>query len=131
MPTNETKQAASGTQGHVASTDRFGLAFPERDYIAYDPFGGSDRDVDIQMSTVRLVRARKEYPCFAGQADGPAHTIKPGDVYRSETALVDGDYWGKYRVCVACMDKWLTEIGRPRATRPNVLAERPSREEQR
>lgn len=116
---NTTEQQEPTPQG-VGSNEGLGLAFQERDYLAYDPFGDGDRDVDIRMRTVRLVRARNEYPCFAGQADGLAHTIKPGDVYRSETALIDGDYWGKYRVCVACMDKWLTEIGRPRATRPNV-----------
>lgn len=124
MPRNDDPMTTEVTPGHIASTDRFGLAFPEHDYLTYDPFGGSDRDADILMSTVRIVRARKEYPCFAGQADGSAHTIKPGDVYRSETALVDRDYWGKYRICVVCMDKWLTEIGRPRAMRSNYQVQR-------
>lgn len=96
------------------------LAFPERDYLAFDPFDG-DRDGDVRCRKVRLVVARKEHPCFGG-ADphfGDQHSIQPGDLHRYETALVDGDCWGKYRVCIACMDKWLAEIGRPRSTSPS------------
>lgn len=103
-----------------------GLAFPERDYLAFDPCDG-DRDGDVRLRTVKMVRARKELPCFGG-ADpryGDMHTIKPGEVYRYERALIDGDYWGQYRMCVACMDKWLTEIGRAPAS-PNVAANRPA-----
>jgi hypothetical protein len=85
------------------------LAFPERDYLAYDPFDG-DRDGDVRCRTVKLARARKEHPCFS--PPGQEHTIKPGELYRYETALIDGDYWGKYRVCIRCMDEWLTDIGR-------------------
>jgi len=39
MPLNKPDQTAV-QPGHVASTDRLGLAFPERDYIAYDLLGG-------------------------------------------------------------------------------------------
>ena len=88
------------------------LKFPDDDYIRFDPCEG-DRDVDIRLREVKLVKARKEHVCFMG-ADprhGDQHTIKPGETYRYERALVDGDYWGKYRVCVPCMDKWLTEVG--------------------
>lgn len=94
------------------------LSFPESDYLSFDPFDG-DRDVDVKCRTVKLVRARTEHPCFGGAEPnfGDKHTIKPGEVYRYERALVDGDYWGQYRMCVACMDKWLTEIGRPRSER--------------
>lgn len=92
------------------------LKFSERDYIQFDPCDGDVGKVSCR--TVRLVRARKEHVCFLGAgpyADG--HLIQPGDVYRSERALVDGDYWGNYAVCVPCMDKWLADIGRlPRST---------------
>ena len=104
----------------IGSSEGLGLAFPERDYLAFDPCEG-DRDVDVRCRTVKMVRARKEHPCFLGAGSyGDGHTIKPGEMHRYETALVDGDYWGKYRVCVACMDKWLSELGRPRAASPNA-----------
>jgi hypothetical protein len=74
----------------------------ERDYLAYDPFDG-DRDVDIRCRTVKLVRARKEYQCYCGAA------IKRGELYRYEVALIDREFWGKYRACLPCIDKWLEE----------------------
>lgn len=91
------------------------LRFEDRDYIRFDPCEG-DMDVQVSCRTVRLVRARKEHACFLGAAPGEdGHRIQPGDTYRSERALVDGDYWGNYAVCVPCMDKWLAEVGaRPR-----------------
>jgi hypothetical protein len=84
-------------------------AFPDQDYIAFDPCEG-DRDVDVRLRTVKLVVARKEHSCFFGTGPyGDAHTIKSGDRYRYERALIDRDYWGQYRVCLPCMDKWLRE----------------------
>lgn len=90
------------------------LKFPDADYIRFDPCDG-DRDVDIRCRTVKLVKARKEHACFLGSnpSFGDQHRIKRGEVYRDESALVDHSYWGRYKVCVPCMDKWLTEIGRP------------------
>lgn len=86
--------------------------FRDSDYIRFDPCEG-DRDGDIKCRTVGLVKARKEYPCFMGAEPlyGDNHTIKKGDTYRKETALVDSDFWGTYRVCVPCMDDWLTDLG--------------------
>lgn len=90
------------------------LKFPDTDYLRFNPCEG-DMDVDIRCRKVKLVKARREHACFMGSDPryGDQHTIKPGDTYRDESALVDGDYWGRYKVCVPCMDKWLTEIGRP------------------
>ncbi len=83
---------------------------PDHDYIQFDPCEG-DRDVDVRMRTVKLVVARKEHACFLGSGPyGDGHTIKPGDRYRFERALIDSDYWGQYRVCLPCMDKWLMEM---------------------
>ena len=89
------------------------MKYAERDYLRFDPCEG-DRDGDVRCRSVALVRARKEHPCFmAAGPCGDGHAIKPGDTYRDEKALIDGDYWGRYKVCVPCMDKWLADIGRP------------------
>lgn len=86
------------------------LKFSDADYLRFDPCEGDEGEVACR--TVRLVRARKERPCFLGTADGAdGHYIQPGDTYRSERALIDGDYWGNYAVCVPCMDKWLVDVG--------------------
>ena len=102
--------------GALRSNVGLGLAFPERDYIAYDPFDG-DRDVDIRCRTVKLAKARKEHSCI-GIERGGSHTIFPGELRRHERAIVEGE-WRSYSVCVSCMNKWLTEIGRTPAS-PNA-----------
>lgn len=87
------------------------LKFAEADYLRFDPCEG-DCDVHITCRNVGLRKARKQYACFMG-ADprhGDQHTIEPGERYRYETALIDGDHWGTYRVCMSCMDKWLSEV---------------------
>lgn len=95
------------------------LKFREQDYLRFDPCEGGEGKISCR--TIRLVRAQKERPCFLGIAPyGDGHLIQPGDVYRSERALVVGDYWGNYAVCVPCMDKWLTDIGlQPCASPPS------------
>lgn len=81
----------------------------DAEYIAHDPFSGDD--ATITCRTVGIRTARKEHACFGGQGQyGDGHTIKPGDRYREEKALVDGDYWGRYRLCLACLDKWISEL---------------------
>ena len=104
------------TPGALRFNDGLGLAFPEREYIAYDPFDG-DRDVDIRCRTVKLAKARKEHSCM-GIERGGSHTIFPGELHRHERAIVEGE-WRSYSVCVSCIDKWLTEIGRTPAS-PNA-----------
>ena len=86
------------------------MSHTDADYLAFDPFEGDE--ADIKLRTVRIRTARKEYPCFGGDAlpNGDAHTIKPGDRYRHERALIDGDFFGNYRMCLACCDKWLDEL---------------------
>ena len=90
-------------------TAGLGLAFPERDYLVWDPFDG-ERDTGIRCQQTTLRRARQRWTCFGllGEQD---HEIQPGDLYRHEKGFVDGR-WGCYRLCIGCMDKWLTEIGR-------------------
>ena len=41
------------------------------------------------------------------------HKINKGDRYRHDRALVDGDFWGEYRTCTNCIDKWINEINGP------------------
>lgn len=81
---------------------------PDSDYLEHDPFCGDDGDLTCRNVAIRT--ARKEYACFGGAGDGDGHTIKPGDRYRYETALVDGDFWGTYRICLPCIDKWIREL---------------------
>mgnify|MGYP003346889291 CR=1 FL=1 len=35
---------------------------------------------------------------------------QPGERARYEKALIDGSFWGRYYVCLPCMDKWLAEV---------------------
>jgi hypothetical protein len=76
----------------------------ESDYLKADPFGGDESD--IKCRTVTIKRARKEHTCYGleGKQD---HAIKKGDHYRHERALVDRTFWGEYRLCLDCMDKFL------------------------
>lgn len=82
------------------------MTHTDADRIAYDPY--FDGDTDIKLRQVRIRTAKKEHPC-AGPYD-PAHTIKPGERYRHERALIDGDFWGDYKICLCCVDRWLDEI---------------------
>ena len=102
-------------------TAGLGLAFPERDYLVCDPFDG-ERDTGIRCQQTTLRRARQRYTCWGllGEQD---HEIQPGDLYRHEKGFADGR-WGCYRLCIGCMDKWLTEIGRTPAS-PNVRGNAP------
>lgn len=86
------------------------LKHAEDDYLRFDPFEG-DRDVDIRMRTVKLVRVRKPHRCQLGIGEGAGHDIAIGELARHERALVDGDFWGSYYVCIPCMDHFLDDIG--------------------
>jgi hypothetical protein len=80
----------------------------DQDYLDFDPCEGDE--AEISCRTVALRKAKKEHPCFFGLGNyGDGHTIKPGDRYRYEQALVDGSFWGKYRVCIPCMDKYISQ----------------------
>ena len=87
-----------------------GLKRSEDDYLRFDPFDG-DRDVDIRMRTVKLVRVRKPHRCHLGIGEDNAHDIAIGELARNERAFVDGSFWGSYYVCIPCMDRFLDEVG--------------------
>ena len=84
------------------------MSRPDSEYLEYDPFFGEEGEMTCRTKALR--RARKEHACFGAPDSGDSHTIKPGDRYRHETALVDGDFWGTYRICLPCIDKWIREL---------------------
>jgi hypothetical protein len=85
-----------------------GLAFQKHDYLRFDPFAG-ERDNNIRCQQVSLRRARERYICF-GLLGEQEHEIQKGYLYRYEKGFSQGR-WGCYRLCIGCMDKWLSEIG--------------------
>lgn len=97
----------------TATTNQIAAAAarPDADYMRCDPFEG-ERDVDIKLRTVKIVRVRKQRPCFGG-ADpryGDQHVIQQGERARYESALIDSNHWGRYYHCLKCLDKWIAEI---------------------
>ena len=82
-------------------------AFSDSQYLRYDPFDG-DRDVDIRCRTAKIVTVRKEQKCHGLDAATHGHPIKVGERAKYETALADGE-WGRFYVCIGCMDKWFIE----------------------
>ncbi len=83
------------------------LAYSEQEYLEFDLFVGED--ADITCRTVKLVKTRKRHVCFFGQ-NGDGHSIAPGSHARHEKALVDGDYWGSYYICIPCLDRELADL---------------------
>ena len=81
----------------------------DNDRLEYDIMAGDD--AELRCRTAKMRTAAKEHSCFGGLGnDGDGHTIKKGERYRYERALVDGDFWGEYRVCIACLDKWIADL---------------------
>lgn len=84
--------------------------YTDEQRLLYDPFDGDEGDISCRAVKIRT--AKKEHPCFGGASRGQdGHTIKPGERYRHEKALIDGSFWGNYRLCLTCCDKWLAEMG--------------------
>lgn len=83
------------------------LAYSEQDYLGLDLFVGED--ADIKCRTVKLVKVRKPHACFFG-SNGDGHRIEPGHIARHEKALVDGDYWGSYYLCIPCLDREMADL---------------------
>jgi len=77
----------------------------DAEYINTDPFFGDEGDLTCR--TVAIRTARKPHLCMtlSGKQD---HSIQPGERYRYERALVDGDYWGEYKLCLRCMDDFIS-----------------------
>lgn len=79
----------------------------DSEYVAFDPFQGDEAELTCRTTAIR--KARKQHACYTlnGKQD---HFIEPGQRYRHERALVDGDFWGEYRICLPCLDKILDEF---------------------
>lgn len=80
----------------------------DEDYLRYDPFDG-DRDVPVRARTRKIVTTRKAQKCHGLDRETHGHAIKAGERARYEQAIVDGT-WGRYYVCIGCMDKWLNQV---------------------
>lgn len=76
--------------------------------LGLDIFGPSDAIIELHKK--KMVTARKPHKCFGLSPSDVHHFIEPGERYRYETALVDGHYWGKYRVCISCLVKEAKEL---------------------
>ena len=74
------------------------------DYVRYDPFEGGEAELTCRSVTLR--KAKKNHICY-GLAGKQDHGIQAGEHYRHEKALVDGSFWGEYRICLACMDAFI------------------------
>lgn len=76
----------------------------DEDYLSHDPFLGDEAQMTCR--TVGIVKAKKQHLCFSfnGKQD---HHIEPGERYRLETARVDDSFWGKHRICLKCMDRFI------------------------
>lgn len=92
----------------TAPTPMPGGKHSEADYLSYDPFMGDE--AELTCRTKKIVKAKKTHTCFSlnGKQD---HSIEPGTYYRYERALVDGDFWGQYRICLGCMDRFISDDG--------------------
>ena len=74
-----------------------------RDYALYDPLADESK---LECREVTLRQARKNYMCY-GLTGKQDHGVQAGDFYRHEKALVDGSFWGVYRLCLGCMDAFI------------------------
>lgn len=77
----------------------------DEEYVAFDPFDG-ERDVDLRLKRVKMVTTRKPHMCLSNDKT-TMHEIPAGERARYESALVDGEYFGSYYLCVKCMDDWI------------------------
>lgn len=78
----------------------------DEDYINTDPFFGDEGELTCR--TVKIRTAKKSHLCMtlSGKQD---HHIQPGERYRYERALVDGSFWGEYKLCLRCMDSFIND----------------------
>lgn len=80
--------------------------YSDSDYIAADPFFGDE--ADLKLRSIKIRTARTHHKCFSltGIQD---HMINPGERYRYEKALVDGSFFGEYKICLKCMDEFISD----------------------
>jgi hypothetical protein len=83
------------------------MSHSDQEYIEFDLFAGDEGELTLNKVSIRT--ARKEHACINFLECAP-HVITPGQRYRYERALVDGDFWGEWKMCLDCMDKWIGEL---------------------
>lgn len=83
------------------------MKYEEDDYLSLNMF--EDQDAELSCQQIKMRKARKRHVCFSldGKQD---HFIEKGETYRYEKALVDCSFFGQYRLCLKCLDKWLDEL---------------------
>lgn len=80
------------------------------DYITFDPFFGGESELTCRSVKIRKARTNHEcYGSIIGVHD-KGHFIGAGEKYRYEKALVDGSFWGQYKICLKCMDRFISEM---------------------
>lgn len=72
------------------------------DYISFDPFADTDRDVQIRNRKVTVVKTRKPQMCVS--LSSGSHEIPLGTMARRESAIIDGSF-GAYYYCLECCDR--------------------------
>ncbi|OQS39729.1 hypothetical protein B0T40_03055 [Chromobacterium haemolyticum] len=80
------------------------MSYSDADYLNYDPFQGDEAEVTCRSVTIRT--ARKQHLCY-GLTGKQDHFIEVGQRYRHERALIDGSFWGEYRICLDCLSKFI------------------------
>jgi hypothetical protein len=78
----------------------------DEEYIGTDPFFGDEAERTCVNTTIRT--ARKAHVCYGLDGKGD-HSIQPGERYRFERARIDGSFWGEYKICLRCMDKFIDD----------------------
>ena len=79
----------------------------DEEYLSFDLFSGEEGELSLRHVEIRT--ARKQHQCF-GHDGTLSHAIEPGQRYRHEKALVDGSFFGQYRVCLSCLDKMISKF---------------------
>lgn len=102
------KHYVNAREPGIVEKDSAEMSMPQHTddtYIKADPFFGDEGEISCRKVAIRT--AKKSHLCFtvSGKQD---HHIQPGERYRHERALVDGNYWGEYRLCLSCMDKFIS-----------------------
>lgn len=85
------------------------MKYKDWEYLSLDLFAGDESE--LTLHTKKLVKTRKSHPCYYGVLDKTEHQINAGEVAVFEKALVDGEFFGRYYMCIACMDKELDQEG--------------------
>ncbi len=76
----------------------------DKEYLLFDPFTGSDRDVHIECQTWKVVTTKKDHHCAVADLLGTPHQIPDGTKALRESAKVDGQF-GSCWSCLECCDK--------------------------